>query len=127
MGGSIGQVLGLRQAGVVVAVLVGGPAVAVRVGVSAGGVALGVAQAGSASNSTALVVVVAVLKPSTTITRPSGNSPCACPARFVSIAGPGLKVPLLMLNRCVAVVDAPVASAPSAMSNWPVVQGEIDP
>jgi len=70
-------------------------AVAVRVGVFTGGDDVGVAvphTAGAGSNSTRLVTVVAVLKPSATSTRPSGSWPCACPARFVIIDGPALKV-----------------------------------
>src|SRR4051812_30617098 len=58
-----------------VLVLGGVVTVAVRVAVIAGvvGVSVGVPQtAGADSNSTALVTVVAVLKPSATSTRPSG-------------------------------------------------------
>src|SRR6476469_3679879 len=78
-----------------VGVAVGLPAtdVTVRVGVSGGDVGVAVPQtAGAGSNSTRFVTVVAVLKPSATRTRPSGSWPCACPARFVIIDGPALKV-----------------------------------
>ena len=52
----------------------------VGVGVTTG---VGVALAQElASSSTALVVVLAVSKPSATSTLPSGKVPCACPARL---------------------------------------------
>jgi hypothetical protein len=69
------------------------------------------------SSSTVLTVVVAVLKPSATSTRPSGRVPCACPARLPIIAGPALNVPPLMVKMWVLVVDAPVLSAPSVISS----------
>ena len=81
------------------------------------GVALG--QGGVVSSSTVLTVVLAVLKPSATSTRPSGRVPCACPARLPIIAGPALNVPLLMVKMWVAVVELPLASAPSVITSWP--------
>ena len=57
------------------------------------------------SSSTVLTVVLAVLKPSATSTRPSGRVPCACPARLPIIAGPALNVPPLMVKMWVAVVE----------------------
>ena len=106
--------------GVVVGVCV---AVAVAVGVAVG-VALG---QGVVSSSTVLTVVLAVLKPSATSTRPSGRVPCACPARLPIIAGPALNVPPLMVKMWVAVVEEPLASAPSVISSWPVPKGEMPP
>jgi hypothetical protein len=79
------------------------------------------------SSSTVLTVVLAVLKPSATSTRPSGRVPCACPARLPIIAGPALNVPLLMVKMWVEVVEAPLESAPSVISSWPVPKGEIPP
>jgi hypothetical protein len=79
------------------------------------------------NSSTVLTVVLAVLKPSATSTRPSGRVPCACPARLPIIAGPALNVPLLMVKMWVLVVDAPVLSAPSVISSWPVPKGEMPP
>src|SRR5262245_7805958 len=122
--------------GVVVAVAVAvdvGVKVAVAAGVGvnvavATAVGVGVAEGhGVVSNSTVLTTVVAVLKPSATNTRPSGSVPCACPARLPIIAGPALKVPLLMVKMCVPVAEAPVESAPSVISSWPVPKGEMAP
>jgi hypothetical protein len=79
------------------------------------------------SSSTVLTVVLAVLKPSATSTRPSGRVPCACPARLPISGGPALNVPLLMVKIWVPVVEAPVESAPSVISNWPVPKGEMAP
>ena len=79
------------------------------------------------SSSTVLTVVLAVLKPSATSTRPSGRVPCACPARLPIIAGPALNVPLLMVKMWVAVVEEPLASAPSVITSWPVPKGETPP
>jgi hypothetical protein len=79
------------------------------------------------NSSTVLTVVLAVLKPSATSTRPSGRVPCACPARLPIIAGPALNVPLLMVKMWVLVVDAPLLSAPSVISSWPVPKGEMPP
>src|SRR5262249_61472294 len=98
--------------------------VRVAVGVEVG-VALG--QGGLVSSSTVLTVVVAVLKPSATSTRPSGRMPCACPARLPISGGPALNVPLLMVKMRVAVVETPLESAPSVISSWPVPTGEIAP
>jgi len=105
-----------------------GVAVGVRVAVAvavAVGVTLG--QGGAVSSSTVLTVVLAVLKPSATSTRPSGRVPCACPARLPIIAGPALNVPLLMVKMWVAVVELPMESAPSVISSWPVPKGEMPP
>ena len=79
------------------------------------------------SSSTVLTVVLAVLKPSATSTRPSGSVPCACPARLPIMAGPALNVPPLMAKIWVPVVEAPVESAPSAISSWPVPKGAMPP
>src|SRR5689334_15932024 len=62
------------------------PTVGVAVGVRVA-VGVGLPQGGLVSSSTVLTVVVAVLKPSATSTRPSGKVPCACPARLPIIAG----------------------------------------
>ena len=103
----------------------------VAVGVDVGlavGVAVGVALGqGAVSSSTVLTTVVAVLKPSATNTRPSGRVPCACPARLPIIAGPALNVPLLIVKMWVAVVERPLAFAPSVTSSWPVPRGEMPP
>src|SRR4029077_19215827 len=121
---------------VAVAVAVGvtvAVAVAVGVGVNvavavAVGVAVGVGDGqGVVSSSTVLTVVLAVLKPSATSTRPSGRVPCACPARLPIIAGPALNVPPLMVKMWVAVVDAPVLPAPAVSSSCPVPKGETPP
>src|SRR6516162_8150795 len=115
--------------GVRVAVAVAvGVRIAVAVGVAvavAVGVGDGVGQSGVVSSSTVLTTVVAVLKPSATSTRPSGRVPCACPARLPIIGGPALNVPLLIVKMVVAVVEAPVESAPSVISSWPVPNGEM--
>ena len=82
-----------------------GVPVAVAVAVAVG-VAVGVGDGqGMVSSSTVLTVVLAVLKPSATSTRPSGRVPCACPARLPIIAGPALNVPPLMVKMWVAVVE----------------------
>ena len=77
-----------------------GVAVTVAVAVAVGGGSLGVAvgHGPPVISSTVLTVVLAVLKPSATSTRPSDRVPCACPARLPIIAGPALNVPLLMVN-----------------------------
>ena len=74
-----------------------------------------------------VVVVEAVLKPSTTITRPSGSVACPCPARVPSMGGPTANVPVLIVKMCVPVVDAPVESAPSDISSWSELICEIAP
>jgi hypothetical protein len=102
-----------------VAVAVGGGwlgvAVHGRLSTSQLGVAVG--HGGPLSTSTVLTVVLAVLKPSATSTRPSGSLPCACPARLPIIGGPALNRPSLMVKRWVAVVELPMESAPSVMSS----------
>src|SRR6476659_9711907 len=118
-GGHVGVTVGVAV-GVAVTVAV---AVAVAVGVAVG---VGDGQ-GVVSSSIVLTVVLAVLKPSATSTRPSGRVPCACPARLPIIAGPALNVPLLMVKMWVAVVEEPLASAPSVISSWPVPKGEMPP
>lgn len=126
-GAGVGRGLGVAvDLGAVVAVGVAvAVAVAVAVGVAVGvGVALG---HGVVSSSTVLMVVLAVSKPSATSTRPSGSAPCACPARLPIMAGPALNVPPLMANICVPVVEAPVESAPSAISSWSVPKGAMPP
>src|SRR5437016_10857956 len=131
---AVGVAVGVRVAvgvavGVRIAVAVG-VAVGVRVAVAlavAVGVGDGVGQTGVVSSSTVLTVVLAVLKPSATSTRPSGRVPCACPARLPIMAGPALNVPLLMVKMWVAVVELPMESAPSVISSWPVPKGEMPP
>ena len=96
MGRTLGVACGLGVGvglGVVVEVAVAvGVAVTVAVAVAVGGGWLGVAvgHGGPLSTSTVLTVVLAVLKPSATSTRPSGSLPCACPARLPIIGGPAL-------------------------------------
>src|SRR6476661_1009341 len=137
LGVPVGVAVGVAEGitvgvGVDVAVAVGvgvNVAVAVAVGVTvAVGVAVGVGLGqGVVSSSTVLTVVLAVLKPSATSTRPSGRVPCACPARLPIIAGPALNVPPLMVKTWVAVVEEPRASAPSVINSWPVPKGEMPP
>jgi len=102
-----------------------GVAVTVAVAVAVGGGSLGVAvgHGPPVSSSTVLTVVLAVLKPSATSTRPSNRVPCACPARLPIIGGPALKVPLLIVKIWVELVETPMESAPSVISSWPALKG----
>ena len=114
-GRGVGVVRGSTVAvGVAVAV-----AVAVGVGLAQGG--------GVVSSSTVLTVVVDVLRPSATSTRPSGSVPCACAARLPSMAGPAPNVPLPMVKMWVALVGLKPPSAPSVINSWPVPKGEMPP
>ncbi len=99
---------------VAVAVAVG---VAVAVAVGGGSLGVAVGQGPPVISSTVLTVVLAVLKPSATSTRPSNRVPCACPARLPIIGGPALNAPLLMVKMWVELVETPMESAPSVISS----------